>query len=86
MNNMQNIREKIEKNRAWKRTFDYFEKTFGEVEIDKIGRYYTIYPKGKTHEYCNLLTTLDMTSLESVINFMHGVCSSGMVKKCFEER
>lgn len=77
-------REKIMSNPQWKATLMGFERNIGEVDIDKYGKYYSIYQKNKEHEYDNLLTTLEMTSIESVVLFMQGAlfieCQNGKNK------
>ena len=45
---MQNTKERMRQNSNWKNHLDYFERTIGEVEIDKINGHYTIYPKRET--------------------------------------
>lgn len=82
---MQNSKDRIRQNEKWKRTLDYFEQTFGEVEIIKTNGHYELFPRGKIHEYDNLLTTLDMTSLESVVMFMQGANTQAYIRRRFEE-
>lgn len=82
---MQNTKDRLKQNPSWRNQLEYFENTIGGVEIDKINGHYTIYPKGKPHEYENLLTTMDITSLEGIALFMQAVTQAERIKRMFKE-
>lgn len=82
---MQNTKERMRQNTNYRNHLEYFENTIGAVEIDKINGHYTIYPKGKPHEYENLLTTMDITSLEGIALFMQAVTQAERIKRMFKE-
>lgn len=81
---MFDAKAKIKQTRQWNATLTGFENNIGEIEIDRINGFYMIYPKGKMHESENVLTTLKMGSLESVVSFMQGAlfiaCQNGKEK------
>ena len=82
---MQNTKDRLRQNPNWRNQLEYFENTIGAVEIDKINGHYTIYPKGKPHEYENLLTTMDITTLEGIALFMQAVTQAERIKRMFME-
>lgn len=71
MNNEQ-IRARIMANPEWKGTLIGFENCVTEVEFHRNYKYYGIQPKGAKGFMDDQLTTLRMTSLESVVAFMQG--------------
>lgn len=66
------IRAKIKANPQWNGTLIGFENFICEVEFYGNHGHYGIYPKGKPGMYDDLLTTLDLTSIESLVAFMQG--------------
>lgn len=66
------IRKKIESDPNWKGTLIGFENCICEVEFSKNYNYYGIRPKGTKGFMDDMLTTLPMTSVESLVCFMQG--------------
>lgn len=66
------IREKIEANEHWKKTLVGFENCIFPVEFTKGSHSYGIMRKGAKGFYDDMLTTLEMSNVESLVMFMQG--------------
>lgn len=67
------IRKQIESNSRWNGTLIGFENVVHEVDFFcSQNRYFSIYKKGDDMCYDNMLTTLEFTSIESLVAFMQG--------------
>lgn len=67
------IRAKIKAKPQWNATLIGFENCIHEVDFFcSQNRYYSIYKKGMDMCYDNMLTTLEFTSIESLVAFMQG--------------